>query len=88
MRMLVDHFLGRQAALGAGGVDELRWVRPVHPEDTLRCEATVVDKRRSRSNPQLGLFRCKVEAFNQHDQRVLHFISSGMIAVRDPDAPL
>ena len=40
MRMSVDHFrTNRQAGLGSPGIDELKWLKPVYPGDTLRCEA-------------------------------------------------
>jgi acyl dehydratase len=39
MSMLVAHMKEHpQASLGAAGIDELRWLKPVHPGDTLRCE--------------------------------------------------
>src|SRR3546814_9251821 len=38
-----------QAGLGSPGVDELRWLKPVYPGDTLRIESEIVDVRPSRS---------------------------------------
>jgi acyl dehydratase len=35
MRLLVDNYLSAEASLGAPGLDELRWPRPVRPGDTL-----------------------------------------------------
>ncbi len=41
-----------QAALGAAGVDELRWLKPVYPGDVLRAESVVLEKRASAAAPR------------------------------------
>ncbi|QWC55676.1 acyl dehydratase [Erythrobacter sp. 3-20A1M] len=89
MRMMVDN-MGEDAtaSLGSPGIDELRWLRPVYPGDTLRCESEVLEKRRSRSRPEMGLFKSRLKTFNQHDEAVLEMVSNGLIKVRDPAAPM
>ena len=47
-------------------------------------ESTVVEKRRSRSKPEMGLFRTKTTVFNQHDVPVMTYTALAMIATRDP----
>ncbi len=87
MRMLVDNMSTvQQAGLGSPGVDNLRWVKPVYPGDTLRCETEVIEKRRSKSRPDMGLFKSRCRTFNQHDELVLEMVSNGLIRVRDPEA--
>ncbi|QLH82574.1 MaoC family dehydratase [Halosimplex pelagicum] len=44
MRLLVDNHLADGAARGALGVDELRWRRPVRPDDELTVTTEIVDK--------------------------------------------
>src|SRR3546814_12282884 len=56
-----------QAGLGSPGVDELRWLKPVYPGDTLRIECEVVDVRPARSPPDIGSFRTAVTVLNQDD---------------------
>ncbi len=83
MRMLVDDMAGHEvASLGSPGVDEIRWLRPVYPGDTLRCEAELIDKRQSISKPEMGSYRSKITVINQDDQPVLTMISIGLIRVR------
>ncbi|MBH1991248.1 MAG: MaoC family dehydratase [Sphingomonadaceae bacterium] len=86
MKMFVTEFQkhpGRQAAsLGALGVDELRWLRPVRPGDTLRGTSVVVDKKISASRPDMGIVRNKVTIFNQKDQPVLSMIPIAMMRTR------
>ncbi|MET0248976.1 MAG: MaoC family dehydratase [Sphingobium sp.] len=74
---------GRQAAsLGAIGIDELRWLRPLRPGDTLRGESVVIEKTPSRSRPEMGTVRSKVTLFNQHDQPILTMIPITMWRTR------
>lgn len=66
---------GRQAAsLGAIGVDELRWLRPVRPGDTLRGTNEVIGKKASASRPEMGIVRNQVTIYNQSDKPVLTMI--------------
>ncbi len=89
MSMLVENLKKtKQAGLGSPGVDELRWMKPVYPGDTLRVESQVIEKRRSASRPEMGIFRGKTSVFNQHDETVMTLISIGLIRVRDPSAPI
>jgi acyl dehydratase len=86
MAMIVENLKAtKQAGLGSPGTDELRWLRPVYPGDVLRCETELLEKRQSASRPEMGIFRSKMEVFNQDDVMVLSFISIAMIAVRAPE---
>jgi acyl dehydratase len=64
-----------QAGLGSPGVDELRWLKPVYPGDTLAIESEIIEVTPSRSKPDIGSFRSNVTVFNQHDEPVMRFIS-------------
>ena len=88
MAMLVENLkANKQAGLGSPGIDQLRWLKPVFPGDTLRCESEVLGKRWSRSRPEMGLFKSRLTVFNQNDQPVMEMVSNGLIEVRDPEAP-
>lgn len=83
MAMIVEDMKGReQASLGSPGIDQLRWLRPVHPGDVLRCETEVIEKRRSESRPEMGIFKSRMTVFNQHDVPVMSMISNGLIRTR------
>jgi acyl dehydratase len=89
MAMLVENLkANRQAGLGSPGIDQLRWLKPVFPGDVLRCESEVLEKRRSQSRREMGLFKSRLTVFNQDDEPVMQMISNGLIGVRDPDAPI
>lgn len=83
MRMLVDNMkVNAQAGLGSPGVDEIRWLKPVYPGDTLRVESEILSKRQSVSKPEMGSFQGKNTVFNQHDEQVMTLVSIGLIRVR------
>lgn len=56
--------------LGSPGFDELRWLRPVRPGDTLRAVAEVIDVRPSASRPDRGTVRLRCATLNQRDETV------------------
>ncbi|WP_242903081.1 MaoC family dehydratase [Actinomadura terrae] len=71
MRLFAVHFLSSVASLASPGVDELRWPAPVRPGDELRMRVTIIEARPSRSKPNRGLVRTRVELLNQDDRVVL-----------------
>ncbi|WP_339103194.1 MaoC family dehydratase [Haloterrigena salinisoli] len=86
MRLLVEGSLQDQASMGARGVDELRWYRPVRPGDTLSVRTEIVDKRVSESDPKRGYVDSRLEGINQNDEVVISWIGLGMVERRNPDA--
>jgi len=68
MRMLVEN--GKEqpmASLGSPGVDEIRWLKPVYPGDTLRLETEILEVTPSRSKPDIGTFKSATTILNQDD---------------------
>jgi acyl dehydratase len=82
MRLLVDGVLGDAASLASPGVDELRWLVPVRPGDTLRGQLTIVDVRPSHSRGDRGIVRSRGELFNQDGQLVLSVLATNFIGRR------
>ena len=90
MRLMVDTWKDTEptAGLGSPGIDELRWVKPVYPGDELSVEMELIDKRRSKSRPDMGLTKTKQTVTNQHGEVVMTMVSNGLLRVRDPTAPI
>ena len=83
MSMLVENLKNaKQAGLGSPGLDELRWLKPVYPGDTLRVETELTDVRPSRSRPEMGRIHSLVTVFNQDDVPVMTMKSIGLVATR------
>jgi acyl dehydratase len=86
MRQLVDNFIDGQTSLGAAGVDEVRWPRPVRPGDILRIRATVLETRRSVSKPDRGIVRTFIEVSNEDGagDQVLRMTAINFVRTREP----
>ena len=82
MRLLVDNIFGDTATMGSPGVDELRWLLPVRPSDTLSPRAIVLETRPSRSKPDRGVLRFRVEVSNQAGELVMTMVGIGIVGRR------
>ena len=69
-------------SLGSPGVDEVRWLRPVRPGDTLRATVQVVEQRPSGSKPDRGIIRLHWTALNQRSEPVLTMASMQLVKRR------
>lgn len=85
MRLLAEHYLSPASSLGSPGVDELRWLRPVRPGDILRLRVTVEQARVSRSKPDRGIVRSKVEMVGRDGGAVLQMTGLNLVLTRPPD---
>ncbi len=82
MRMMCDGYLLDAASLGSPGIDQLRWLKPVFPGDTLSVRMEVLDARPMTSRPGVGLLRSRWEVRNQHGQPVMTMEGWGMFRRR------
>jgi acyl dehydratase len=65
MRMIADSWLNKSASMGSNGVSEVKWLKPVFAGETLSGRVTIVSKRVSSRRPEMGIFECLFELFNQ-----------------------
>ena len=86
MRLLVDGFLDPETSMGASGVEDLEWLAPVYPGDTLRVEVEILDKRVSESRPEMGHVRSKLTGYNQDGDPVIEWVADGMYRRRNSEA--
>jgi acyl dehydratase len=82
MRMLCDEYLLDAASLGSPGVENLRWLKPVYPDDTLHVRQEVLEARPMSSRPHVGLVRSRTEVINQHGDAVMSMEGWGMFRRR------
>ena len=82
MRLLCDGFLLRVHSMGSPGIDELRWLGPVRPGDTLSAKLLIEDVRASKSKPDRGFIMTVGEMRNQHGDLVLTLKSPLMVRRR------
>lgn len=84
MGMLVRNVLQGSSSLGSPGIDEIRWLRPVRPGDTLRMYNSVLAKRVSASRPDRGIVTTQWEGVNQAEEPVITVRSNVMFGLRHP----
>jgi len=82
MGMFVRAVLLDTASLGSPGVDELRWLAPVRPGDTLTGRVTVDEVRESSKDPARGTVLTTSEVFNQDGVLVMRLRARGFFARR------
>jgi len=78
-RLVVDTGLFHGSAMGSPGFDELRWLKPVRPGDTLKVELEVIDKRPSESKPDRGIVRFLYRMTNQRQEVVLTMLAMHLL---------
>jgi acyl dehydratase len=84
MRLYVDSLLGGASGQGSSGIEELRWLVPVRPGDTLSARLTVLEVTVSERHPDRGTVRLRGEMVNQAGATVMSMVSRGRFARRGP----
>jgi len=82
MRLYVDALLGSAASMGSPGIEELRWLAPVRPGDTLHARLTVLEASPSKRTPGRGTIRSRGEMVNQAGVTVMTMVARGHFARR------
>lgn len=88
MKMICDHRIADadgSAMLGSPGFDDLKWIKPVRPGDTLSVRSEIVAVEPSRSKPDRGHLRIRNQVLNQDKVVVAELMSLAMM-LRRPDA--
>ena len=84
MKLTVENFLHESSSLGSPGLENLKWLKPVYPGDTLRLRHEIVESRALRTRPDVGLVRARWDMSNQHGEPVLQMEGYGMFRRRHP----
>lgn len=71
MRLFYDGLLRDASSMGSGGIDEVRWLRPLRPGDSVTLRRTVAATRPSRSRPNMGTATFAFELLNQVGETVM-----------------
>lgn len=71
MRLFYEAFVRHVASMGAPGIDEARWLRPLRPGDLLKAVGTVVETRPSGSRPDRGFVGISLDLRNASDDSVM-----------------
>ena len=69
-------------SMGAWGMGELRWTKPVYPGDYLKTKIEVLESKKSSKNPRRGTVKLKHTVTNQNDQIVMTWIANQMLKTK------
>lgn len=86
MRLYAQHYLTKVGSLASPGVDELRWIKPVRPGDTLSVRVSILDAVPSKSKPDRGVVTSFIEVLNQAEEVVMSMRAVNMIRRRAAEA--
>jgi acyl dehydratase len=86
MRMMADGFLLDSASMGAPGVEDVRWLKPLRPGTQVRLRVSVLDTRSSKSRPEMGLTRIRYDLIDEADSVITTMTSTMMLGRRAPGA--
>ena len=86
MRMIADGFINETHSMGAPGVDEVRWLRPLRPGTQVRVRTTVLESRASKSRPEMGLAKMQFELLDEAGACLMTMTSTQLLGRRQPGA--
>ena len=78
-----DHYLSHTASLASPGAGDVLWPNPLRAGDTLKIRVTILEARLSRSKPDRGIVRSRVEVINQKDELVLSMTAVSILRRRE-----
>jgi len=81
-RLFIQSGVLADSSLGSPGIDELRWLAPVRPGDTLKSVIEVLEIRPSSSKPDRGIARLRYQSVNQRGEVVLGFVVNHLLRRR------
>lgn len=84
MSLFVRGILLDSASMGSPGVEEIRWLEPVRPDDTLTARVTVTDVRPSSKRADRGTVFTTSEVLNGEGRVVMTLKARGLFARREP----
>jgi acyl dehydratase len=85
-RLFIDTGTIAGTSIGSPGMDDVRWVKPVRPGDTLHTIVRVLEARPSATKLDRGIVRLLVRVLNGHDEEVLTLATS-VFVLRRPTSP-
>ena len=84
MRLMCDGYLLETSCVGSPGLEELRWLKPVRPGDTLSLRSTVIESTPSSKQPNRGTVLFRWEILNQNGEVALSMLGRQLFLRRTP----
>jgi acyl dehydratase len=84
IRLAVEAYANKSAAMASSGVDEARWLKPVHAGETVSGRGTVLSRRVSSKRPEMGILKMKFELLNAAGEVAVEITGVQFMRVRNP----
>lgn len=84
MRLLCDGYLHEAASLGSPGIEEVRWLKPVLPGETLSGRFATLEKRPLASRPGIGVARIRFELVDGGGEVLMTWVTGQFMRMRAP----
>ena len=84
IRLSVEGYANRSAAMASNSMEEGRWLKPVFAGETLTGRATVLSRRVSSKRPEMGILKMKFELLNTEGELKADVIGIQFMKVRNP----
>jgi acyl dehydratase len=82
MKTLVVNYLSPESSLGSPGLDNLQWLAPVRAGDALWLHCVVLEARPSKTKPDRGILKTKIELSSTGGQQVLSMVATNFVLRR------
>ena len=79
MKMLCDSFIKNLASLGSPGMNEIRWIKPLFPNQNITGKVTIISKTPSRSKPNIGSIITNSEVYNNKKEIIMTLQSISIV---------
>jgi acyl dehydratase len=86
MRIVADGFILDSSSMGAPGIEEVRWLKPLRPGTRVRVRAKVLETRLSKSRPEMGLVKLTYDMLDEADEILMQLTNIQMFGRRQPGA--
>lgn len=77
--LTLDANIWNESSLGSPGIDNLRWLKPVRPGDTLQVRGEVVGSEPSQSRPEIGRTQMRYDTYNQNGEKVMTYTTTHIL---------
>ena len=84
-QMLVAELMRKAGlrGLAGGAVQEIRWLKPVFPPETLDIDLKIVEVRPSKSRPERGILKMKTIVYDAHRKPTAEIVITGIFLRED-----
>ena len=83
MRMLCDSFIKNLASLGSPGMNEIRWIKPLFPDQKITGKVTIISLTPSKSKPNIGSLVTNSEVYNSKKEIIMTLQSISIVKKRN-----